>query len=252
MSLWHAERELRTAGRKDLAKIVAGVREAFGGDIPLPEARSATKSPEAKEVPVPKELNLEDEWQRQSQRFVGLGYHEELGLTEEAYLASLPKFEPQPEDYRGRFDVPLLVETRNPWEKQAQIAGINVSDYLRSMVNETRPWNDGSRAPDAAYTGWFNNWGQRFIDKIAPFDARKQLKQDECGGGPFEGIAMQVAHPELNRSDKCFDLIGYSVGSDGVPDLGRWDDGPELDADWGGSAGGDFRPLVRGSKIVTG
>ena len=258
MTLRHGERELRRLGDKDLARIIAGARDVFKkrhpefGDIALPEAQPAKKSSRTKEAPVLAELYLQAEWQRQSQRFVRLGYHIDLGLTEEAYLASLPKFEPQPEEYKGRFDVPLLVETRSPWEKQAQNASINVSDYLRSMVNETRPWNDGSRAPDSAYTGWFNNWGQRFIEKIAPFDARKQLKKDELGGGPFEGIAIQIAHPEIARSGKYFDLIGYNVESDGVPYLRHWVGGPRLDADWGDVAAGSFRPLVRGSKIVTG
>ena len=220
---------------------------------PGPKEQLAKKSSRTKETPAPTELNLETEWQRQAFNYVEHGYHTELGLTEEAYLASLPKFEPQPEEYRGKFDVPLLVETRIPWPRQAELAGIAISDYLRLKLNETRQW-EGSRSktPDVAYTGWFNNWGQRFTEKISPFDARNQLASDECEGSPFDGIAQRVHHPEVTRSGKYFDLISHNVGPGHVPCLGAWFGGLGLYAYWGGNAYPGFRPLVRGSKIVIG
>lgn len=54
MSLWHVERGLKQAGRKDLAKIVAGVREAYGQDIPLPQTKPSERS-------VKTQLNLREE-----------------------------------------------------------------------------------------------------------------------------------------------------------------------------------------------
>lgn len=257
MSLFHAERELKSKGRKDLAKIVAGVREAYGGDIPLPQAQSQEKSKrsqsESIEIPQPVELDLGFEWQRQASRYTKLGYHAELNLTEEDYLTSLPKFEPQPQEYKGKFDIPLLVETRIPWKKQAELSGIVISDYLLSRMNETGEWDGNpSKTPSVPYSGYFNSWGQRFTQKISPFDARKKLTKDECGAGPHEGIAMQVAHPEFTQGGKYFDLIGYRVGSDSVVCLDHWNGRPRLDADWGDSANPHYRPLVHGSKIVTG
>lgn len=209
------------------------------------------------EAPVAAELNLDNEWQRQSQNFLELGFHVETGFEDtgegkQAYLDSLPKFEPQPENYRNRFNVPLLVETKIPWEKQAQFAGIVISDYLVSRMNEIKPHDDRSKTPDTPYTGWFNRWGERFTRRITPTDARKELTLDEIGGGPYEGVAMQVAHPEITRSGKYFDLIGYDVGSGSIPCLDRWGGVPGLGAGGSGSADGFFRPLVRGSKIVTG
>ena len=204
------------------------------------------------EAPVATELNLDTEWQRQANRYVELGYHTELKMTPEEYLQALPKFEPQPEEYRDRFNVPLLVETRIPWEKQAELAGVVVSEYLRSNINETKPFDDRSQTPETPYTGWFNRWDERFTRRIAPLDARKQLTADEIGGGPHEGVAMQVAHPEITQSGKRFDLIGYNVESDRVPSLRHWYGAPRLHAFWGDDAYGRLRPLVRGSKIVTG
>jgi len=205
------------------------------------------------ELPQTVELNLDEEWQRQSARFVELGYHTELKIKDGEYLDSLPRFGTQPEEYKGRFDLPLIVETRIPWPKQAELAGIGVSDYLRARIDQTSPWQGNNQeTPDAAYSGWFNNWNQRFTRRIPPFDARKKLAADEVGAGPLEGITLQVVHPELTKDGKYFDLIGYQVGSGLVPSLSYWDDRPRLGAHWGDDAHGDFRPLVRGSKVVTG
>lgn len=263
MAMQHIEGCLRELGESDLAEDIALKRKQFarrghGSDIPLPtqEGKTGRASARPQEVTPAIELDLAVEWQRQSQKFLELGFHKEIGYPDtdegrQAYLDSLPKFEVQPKEYRGRFDLPLLVETRIPWTKQAQLAGISISDYLQERVNQTRPWSDGSQTPGTPYSGWFTNWGQRFTAKITPFDARKQLKQDECGAGLFEGITMGMVHPEFTRSGQYFDLIGCSVESDYVVDLLRWYGGPMLFAGLGDGADADGRPLVRGSKIVT-
>ena len=231
---------------------MAQVAENWARHNGTAEKPALTPTEKKKETSAHPEINLEAEWQRQASKYIRFGFHRALNLTEEDYLASLPRFEPQPEEYRDRFNVPLLVETRIPWEKQAQLASIAISDYQRSRINETKPYNARSKTPDTPYTGWFNKWGERFTQKITPLDARKQLAADEIGGGPYEGIAMQIAHPEITRSGKYLDLIGYNVESGRVSSLYRWGGEPRLGAIWGGFARGDFRPLVRGSRIVTG
>lgn len=211
------------------------------------------------EFTTPPELNPEAEWQRQSQNFLRYKFHIERGFADtdegkRAYLDTLPKFEPQPEEYKGRLDKPMLVEKKIPWQRQAQLARIAISEYLKSRPNETRQW-EGNRhdVPDdvVAYTGWFNNWDQRFPDPIKPFDARDQLAVDEQGGDPYEGVAQEIHFPEDTANGKYFDLIGYSVGSDHVVGLDRLSGRPGLDASFGGSADPRWRPLVRGSKVVT-
>lgn len=251
MGMQYIERELRKVGRPGLADVVKGVRKEYGADIPLPQSTSEKPSKTVKEAQAVAELDLEVEWKRQSSNFVNLGYHRELGLTEEKYLASLPKFEPRPEEYQGRFDAPMLIETRIPWEKQAQLADIAVSEYLKARIAQTVPADEKSQAPESAYTGWFNKWGQRFPKPIKPFDARSQLAEDEVGGSPFDSVALQVHNPEVVKSGKYFDAIGYSVGSGHVPDLYDWGGRPGLDARWGDDAYDNDRPIVRGRKIVT-
>ncbi len=204
------------------------------------------------EVVRPAEFDLTAEWQRQINRFVELGYHTELGISAEDYAASLPKFEAQPAEYVGRLDMPLVVETRIGYQRQAELAGITVDPYLIGNAENTKPVSPKSATPEKPYAGWFNKWGQRFADPIAPRDAIGQLREDEVGNGRLEGVTIQIQHPEFNQDRQYFDLIGENVGSDGVPCLGRWNGRPELSAYWGDYATGDFRPSVRGSQIVTG
>lgn len=235
-----AKRFLRAAGVKD----------------PGPKEATRNTRSSKNEAIVTTELDLDAEWQRQGQNFLRLGYHIERGHDDtdegkQAYLDSLPKFGPQPEAYKGRLDVPLLVETI-PWERQAELAGITISDYLKSRINQTREW-EGNRfqTPEGPFTAWFNQWGQIFTKKIRPSGARKQLASDLVGGSPFDGIAQEIHHPEVTVSGKYFDLIGYSVGSVSVPCLRRWNVRPRLHAHWGYDAHPYFRPLVHGSEIVT-
>ncbi len=208
----------------------------------------------SKEAPEP---NLDVEWGRQADIRVARGFHVAAGFPDtnegrQAFLNSLPRFEPQPKGYEGRLDAPrLVIGEIIPWEVQAELAGISISDYLRERIAKTVPVNERSRAPKGSYTGWFNRWGLRFENKIAPDDARKKLQKDEVGGNPFEAIADYLADPALNASGRFWDVIGYSVESGGVPYLYRWDDGPRFGAGLGDDADDDFRPLVRGSKIVT-
>ncbi len=200
---------------------------------------------------------LDAEWQRQAGIRVARGFHVAAGFPDtdegkKVFLDSLAKFEPQPEGYKGRFDAPrLVIGEIIPWDKQAELAGILISDYQRQRIAQTLPIDERSRAPKGSYTGWFNNWGQRFKKAIAPDDAIKELKEDEVGGSPFEAIADYLADPSLNASGQFWDVIGYRVGSAYVPCLGRWGGRPGFYADLGDDARGHFRPLVRGSKIVT-
>ena len=248
-------RQLKEQGYPQGAQLVNDSAKSLkkAGLIPakLAEADTSENPTSAPELQPWTELDLDAEWQRQAQAYVKLGYHTKKGMTEEAYLDSLPKFQPQPEKYIGRLNLPLLVEKGVPWEQQAQLAGIVLSRNLKSQVDLTHPRDDRAKTPDFPYTGWFNIWGLRFTEKIEPIYAINQLAEDECGGGPFEGVAIQIAHPELTRNRKYYDLIGYTVGFEYVPSLDFWDGGPRLHASWRSSAQDDYRPLIHGDKIAT-
>jgi hypothetical protein len=205
--------------------------------------------------------DVETEWRRLASIFVTLDFHSTLDLDVASYLASLPKAPTQPKVYRGRFDIPLLVETRIPWQRQAELAGISLSVF--SQTAPYRPFDQRSALPEQPYGVWSAAWGQRFPDAISPGDARADLKVDEVGGNLNELIAMQIAHPEFNSTGRFFDAIGYvmpavDLGLDGSPELNevertpgmcQWRGSPEIGANLHPVAFSMFRPLVRGAQI---
>lgn len=206
------------------------------------------------------ELDLEAEWTRQADNFTLLGFHIERGFEDtdegrQQYRDTLAKFEPQPEGYKGRFDKPMLVEYQIPWEQQAKLAGVTIAGYVASHKDQIQVLTESFRQISEgtnSYTGWFNKWGEGdFPNPIGPFSARRQLSPDLVGGNMFDAIAQQIHFPEDNKDSHYYDIIGVSVESDEVPCLYRWDGGPRLAAYWENDAYPDFRPLVRGSEIVT-
>lgn len=60
----------------------------------------------------------------QIERLLALGFHAELGMTEEQYVASMPSLQPQPERFKGRFDLPVLVDPRVSLSKQLRMHGV--------------------------------------------------------------------------------------------------------------------------------
>ncbi|MBI2017696.1 hypothetical protein HYS92_01450 [Candidatus Daviesbacteria bacterium] len=70
---------------------------------------------EALGIPSTKE---EKRWSSQVERLIDLGFHAELGLSEDEYRVRIPAFQPQPDRFRGRFDLPLLVDPEVSLERQ--------------------------------------------------------------------------------------------------------------------------------------
>ncbi len=168
--------------------------------------------------------NLEAEWTRQAQKFVELGFHKELCLSEPEYLASLPKFEPQPENFRGRFDIPVLVETRIAPSRQSKLAGLPYFlDDLR--VSDWRDDPRGYKTPDAPYTTWMYD-GKKYLGKSVK-DVRRALAIDERGATIYDGIALWIANPSV-LDNHGIDLPGTSVGSGHAPYLDRWLGAPRV------------------------
>ncbi|WP_432842243.1 hypothetical protein [Dactylosporangium sp. CA-092794] len=204
------------------------------------------------------ELDAEAEWRRLTSLLVGFGFHDELRMSAESYVDSLPRFPARGGGYPGRFDVPLVLETRIPWQRQAALAGIRV--VARTMDYE--PVDEASRMPAAPYAGWFTNWGARFPDPIAPGDARARLEPAEVGANLVELVTMTFAHPDLTASGRLFDAIGYklpyierkpgiSFGSEPrTPCVYYWRGAAEIGANLHPKAFAIFRPLVRRREIA--
>jgi hypothetical protein len=212
----------------------------------------------------PRQLDLDAEWSSSVAHFLRVGFHTELGLTEEEYVASLPPIGPIPEEYVGRFSVPLVVETRLGWPQQCALAGVNISGYLRVLgFNDPVPASLASTVPHDPYSGWFCGWDERFPDPIAPSDAREQLASDELGANCHEAVTLTLVRPELNLTGHFIDAIGYifppvAIGElasasaiERTPGIVRWRNRPEFGCNLHPTEFPHFRPLVRGRQIVT-
>ncbi|MCL5439178.1 MAG: hypothetical protein M1268_04320 [Patescibacteria group bacterium] len=176
-------------------------------------------------------VDLNAEWKRRAERYIELGFHKELGLSKKDYLASLPKFELQPESFRGRFDIPILVETRIKSQRQAELAGL--SYYLSgSAVSDWEGDPMDYKTSDVPYTAWMQD-GRKNLKRSVD-DVRKALEIDERGATEYDGVALWISNPSVLR-DHYIDLPGTQVGSGGAPDLARGLGGPRLDYGWAGN-----------------
>lgn len=194
------------------------------GDVSSPETkRVALSTPE---------LKFRDEWLRQAQKYIKLGFHKELGLSEQEYLDSLPKFGPQPENFKGRFDIPIMVETRISVKRQCELAGI---EYCLDVVDVGWPsafpygdWpNDskGYKTPNVPYITWMQDGASNLGESVDI--VREKLAKDERGATIFGGIAFYLAQPKV-LEHHFMDLPGTEVVPYRNPCLDSWDGQPRL------------------------
>lgn len=202
----------------------------------------AAAAPET--VKIYPEISLEEEWNRQAQNLARFFAKELKFETSEGYIATLPKFEPQPKKWEGRLDTPVLIETRISPKRQCELVGIQyVSDDL-----EKTDWNEilkNYTTPKVPYTSWLED-GRNNLKK-KPENVRKNLGADEFGGTELEGIALYISNPKI-LEHHFLDLPGTSVGSFDASSLILWDGQPRLFYVWVGFAGPRFGSVVRGKQ----
>lgn len=207
----HIENELRRTGRQALA-VIAGIRKSLSNAAAVAEDQT-TKTEAIKIYP---EISLEEEWNRQAQNLAGLFAKELKFETHEEYIATLPKFEPQPDEYRGRLDIPVIVETRVPLRRMLELSGI-VSYF---DVDSIEDWEKGDfETPEAPYLTWLNDGYSNLNESVSK--VRESLKADERGGNIHDGIALYLRDPQI-LDEYYWDLPGSQVGSDRAPSLARW------------------------------
>ena len=168
---------------KNLAPIEKALLESSVQTAELAAGALLTPVPD---IAVEPKLNLNQEWMRQSQRYIDFGFHTKLGLTEEEYLDSLPKFEPQPEAFNGRFDIPVIVETRILPQEQAALAKLNyylgelkIGTGVKTRINTKLQI---SLIPHGCRMEGNLN---KSVENV-----RKALAKDERGATIFDGIAL--------------------------------------------------------------
>jgi len=155
------------------------------------EIYASSANHEARAIKIYPEIPLTTEWQRQANSFIELGFHTELNLTKKEYFKSLPKFEAQPEEYRGRLDIPVIVETRIPLERMFIL--LDIYDHF-SRADSVKNWEkDEFETPKTPYTTWLKKLND-YLD-VSANAVRKTLKPDERGGNFLDGIAFYLSNP---------------------------------------------------------
>lgn len=167
-----------------------------------------------------RELSLEEQkkaWSAQIDHLIQRGYHAALGMTEEEYRATMPEFTPQPTEFRGRFDIFLLVDPRLSLEVQLRLMGIEndldnedpdlVVENIESVVTSSTP-----------YQLWIQ-LGEKYkgktIDELLPL-----LEKNERGLTALEGIALYREHEDRfakNRAPGARFSIGLAGSVDNNP-----------------------------------
>lgn len=135
--------------------------------------------------------DLESIVARQVSRYIQLGFHTQLGESEDEYRAefALPKDIKQPESYKGRFDVLLVVDPRIHTVIQNRIAhisqfGINIDE----IINLTE---FPSNVPYAVWTHNGKKYSYYSVEKVL-----KLLADDELGSPVLEVTALYLQHSE--------------------------------------------------------
>lgn len=215
MVMQELERQLRRAdlpGDQKRADQIAAMLKDRGVDITLPN--QDPKLPYTLLYPAQElgELDPKAEWRRQANRYIELGFHRMLEVSEDEYLTSLPRLGAQPRRFAGRFDVPVIVERRiNPFI-QARMAGLSYDDfYLGPEDWEGDP--KSYKTPDVPYVTWMQ-LGRKNISKSIEA-VRKNLAPDERGATIHDGIALFITRLSLLKEDSVsyfIDLPGTSSG----------------------------------------
>lgn len=222
----------------------------------LPEKFTETPAFQIRRAESPKvypEISLEEEFERQRQIVIERVI-KPLNMNEASSLSQLPSSFPERLiSYDGlSLSVPLIPPKFKgvPWINIVDASGLVVSQYLRERIEDLKEWEDPRKIvlPDKPYATWVQD-GSRYVYR-KPIDVRQDLQEDERGGNQWDGLALALFRPDMVKN-MFWDLIGASVGSDGVPCLDWLGGGPGFDYYFSDAAGPGDRALVCGSQFKT-
>lgn len=150
---------------------------------------------------------LKAEIERQGKRYKDLGFHKKLKMSVGEFkdhvigLLAL-----QPEEFKGRFNIPVVCFGQISPSDQARLIGINNWLELRDGVSD---WiNDplGYKTPNATYLAWMQDGNSNL--GMSSEEVREGLLDDERGATLYDGIGLFVAHPQI--------LIEHKIGLPGT------------------------------------
>ena len=182
---------------------------------------------------------LQSEWEKQIGRLISLGFNREIGKSEQGYLSSMPEFTMQPEIYKGRFDIPLLIDPRVSLKTQIRLAGVNPSIQVEKI-------QDIMIVPQEPYAIWTHDANR--YRKFSVKEALTKFAPDEAPSPQIEVTALFIQYPDIFK-DHGVDASGSIYGTDNIPCIDTFFGRPELshgvydhpDSRWG--------TLSRGKQI---
>lgn len=131
---------------------------------------------------------------------------------------------PQPERFKGRFDIPVVTFGQIPAADQASLAGIN---YHLKGYNAC-DWEEDPReyrTPKRVHMAWMQDGWENLNKSVET--VRSTFALDERGGTEYNGIGLYVARPNILK-DHRVDLPGTSVGPSRAAYLELKDGKPRL------------------------
>lgn len=158
-----------------------------------------------------RKIPLEPIWSQQVDRLLSLGFHEELGITEEAYRVSIPTFLDIPREKNfGYFDLPLVVDPRVKPSKQMESVVVKdkigrVDNIIDAHQQPYTMWGRIYEHPRVSYRGAYEN---TYLDLTKLFE---NIQTFEVGGTFIEVISMFLQYPQLFQNGKKHSAESYDL-----------------------------------------
>ncbi len=177
------------------------------GEQDKPDQQAAIFTSEA-----PTATDLDRIWEVDANTLADL-YAEPLGMERQEYMDGLPHFFAQPEGYRGRFDIPVIVQTADPERgltiaRMHDIVGIRADNWGPDLTRDWERDPSGFVTP-RTYATWVSD-GSATLG-LTPAEVRASLAPDERAGTIFDGLGLYVK--DRGILDRRFLLLpGSQVG----------------------------------------
>lgn len=156
---------------------------------------------------------IESQWDIYTAR----GFHDLLGVPKGALKDKMIRLaEPQPERFRGMFNIPVAVFGNIPISEQCSASGI-VLYYDPSLAKD---WSDdplGYKTPKQPYLAWIQP-GLRYVG--VPIEkVRRSLLRGERFATQHEAIGFAITDRDVFSHKAFIDFPGTTVQGIGVPRL---------------------------------
>jgi hypothetical protein len=166
-------------------------------------------------------LSPKDQWMNQAFRLAPV-FAEKLRMTTREYVATLPKPESLPKNFR-EFGNLTIVETRFSLKDMFKILRMPAHIGLFQKIMDSE--NGGFETPKKPYIIWTDD-GLKCLGKSAE-DIRHSLTPDRRAATIYEGLSIYVKNGSI-LDDQSFIYPGSQIGIDNIPCLIKENNGPRI------------------------